>query len=187
MFSSEYCKIFKSIYFQIICKRLLLPLEVFCKRNLLILAMRMLHLACTPLEVLCIRNLLIFSYENASFDIQEDSIWLQLIYFLTTIAFWPRKYLFRILRNCVVFTNQPLWKIHGVAKINFDCFAIDESNQVKISSVFMQCQGYFLKIALGTRLEICRNPSFAEHHRTTASGYSSINSSEGRLGKLNHK
>ena len=34
------------------------------------------------------------SYENASFGIQEDSIWLQLIYFLTTIAFWPLKYLF---------------------------------------------------------------------------------------------
>ena len=30
---------------KIICKRLLLPLEVFCIRNLLILAMRMLHLA----------------------------------------------------------------------------------------------------------------------------------------------
>ena len=31
------------------------------------------------------------SYENASFGIQEDSIWLQLIYFLTTIAFWSMK------------------------------------------------------------------------------------------------
>ena len=46
------------------------------------------------------------SYENASFGIQEDSIWLQLIYFLTTIAFWPMKYLFRILENCVVFIAQ---------------------------------------------------------------------------------
>ena len=34
--------------------------------------------------------------------------------------------------------------------------------------------------------EICRN-FFAEHHRATASGYSSINGSEGRIGKLNHK
>ena len=106
MFSSEYCKIVKSIYFQITCKRLLLPLEVFCIQNLLILAMRMLHLAYKSLEVFCIRKLLIFSYENASFGIQEDSIWLQLIYFLTTIAFWPMKYLFRILGNCVVFIAQ---------------------------------------------------------------------------------
>ena len=36
--------------------------------------------------------------------------------------------------------------------MNFDCFTIDESNQVKISRVIMRCQGYFLKIALGTRL-----------------------------------
>ena len=46
------------------------------------------------------------SCENASFDIQEDSICLQLIYFLTTIAFWPMKYLFWILENCVVFISQ---------------------------------------------------------------------------------
>ena len=39
------------------------------------------------------------SYETASFGIQEDSIWLQLIYFLTTIAFWSMKYLFRILEK----------------------------------------------------------------------------------------
>ena len=51
-------------------------------------------------------------------------------------------------------SNQPLWKIHGIASINFDCFAIEESNQVKISCVIMRCQGYFLKIALGTRLDI---------------------------------
>ena len=68
--------------------------------------MRMLHLAYKPLEVFCIRNLLIFNNENASFGKQEDSIWLQLIYFLTTIAFWPMKYLFRILENCVVFIAQ---------------------------------------------------------------------------------
>ena len=28
-------------------------------------------------------------------------------------------------------SNQLLWKIYGVAQINFDCFAIDESNQVE--------------------------------------------------------
>ena len=49
-------------------------------------------------------------------------------------------------------SNQPLWKIHGIALINFDCFAIDESNQVKIPRVIMRCQSYFLKITLGTRL-----------------------------------
>ena len=27
-------------------------------------------------------------YENASFLILEDSVWLQLLYFLTAIAFW---------------------------------------------------------------------------------------------------
>ena len=36
------------------------------------------------------------SYENGSFGVLEDSIWLDLIYFLTTIAFWLIKYLFRI-------------------------------------------------------------------------------------------
>ena len=44
------------------------------------------------------------SYDNASFGKQEDSIWLQLINVLTTIAFWAMKYLFRIL--CVVFIAQ---------------------------------------------------------------------------------
>ena len=36
------------------------------------------------------------SYENASFGILEDSIWLQLIYMLSIIAFCLMKYLFRI-------------------------------------------------------------------------------------------
>ena len=35
--------------------------------------------------------------------------------------------------------------------------------------------------------EICKNTFFAEHHQTTASDYSSINSSEGRIGKRNCK
>ena len=48
--------------------------------------------------------------------------------------------------------NQPLWKIHGIAYINFDCFAIDRSDQVKISRVIMRCEGYFFKIALGARM-----------------------------------
>ena len=35
--------------------------------------------------------------------------------------------------------------------------------------------------------EICRNTFSAEHHWTTASDYSSINSSEGRIDKGNRK
>ena len=35
--------------------------------------------------------------------------------------------------------------------------------------------------------KICRNFFYAEHHRTVGSGHSSINSSKGRIGKLNHK
>ena len=35
--------------------------------------------------------------------------------------------------------------------------------------------------------EISKNTVFAEHHRTTASDYSNINSSEGGIGKQNYK
>ena len=59
-------------FFIIICERLLLPLKVICK------------------------DFVDISYENASFGILEDSIWLQLIYFLTIIAFCLIKYIFRI-------------------------------------------------------------------------------------------
>ena len=54
---------------------------------------------------------------------------------------------------------------HGIASINFDCFTIDESNQVKISRKIMRCQGYFLKIALGTRLvfKVKWNKSLGKH------------------------
>ena len=86
VFSCEYCKIFKSIYFQIICKRLLLPLEVFCIRNLLILAMRMLHLAAA---YLFFNYNCIFAYE---------------------ISFSDTRKLCSIYRS-----NQPLWKIHSIA------------------------------------------------------------------------
>ena len=46
-------------------------------------------------------------------------------------------------------SHQPLWKIHGIAWINFYCFTIDESNQVNISREIMPCQGHFLKLLLG--------------------------------------
>ena len=48
-----------------------------------------------PLEVLC-KDFVDISNGNASFRILQDSIWLQVIYFLTTIAFWCVKYHFRI-------------------------------------------------------------------------------------------
>ena len=82
-FPVNIAKSLKSICFQIICKRLLLPLEVFLYKEFVDI-----------------------SYKNASFGIQEDSTWLQLICFLTTIAFWLIKYLFRIIENCVVFIAQ---------------------------------------------------------------------------------
>ena len=97
-------------------------------------------------------------------------MYLQLIYFLNTISFWFVECLFLIdgtltlanyFQSVTEITlrflyrlNQPLWRIHGIASINFNCFTIDESNQVKISGEIMRCQGYFLKIALGTRLVI---------------------------------
>ena len=49
-------------------------------------------------------------------------------------------------------SNQPLLKIHVIAQIYFDYFAIDKSNQVKISLEIMRWQGYFLKIPLATRV-----------------------------------
>ena len=58
--------------FIIIWERLLLPLKVICK------------------------DFVDSSYEKASFGILEDSIWLQLIYFLAIIAFSLMKYIFRI-------------------------------------------------------------------------------------------
>ena len=49
-------------------------------------------------------------------------------------------------------SNQGLWKIHGIALINLNCFAIGESSQGKISREIMWCQGYFFKIVLEARL-----------------------------------
>ena len=65
-------KSLRAVILKIICKRLLLPLELFCK------------------------DFVDISYENASFSIPEESIWLKPIYFLTAIAFWLMKYLFLI-------------------------------------------------------------------------------------------
>ena len=65
-------KSFRAAILKVICERLLLPLELFCK------------------------DFGDISYENVSFSILEDPIWLKRIYFLTAIAFWLMKYLFLI-------------------------------------------------------------------------------------------
>ena len=52
----------------------------------------------TPLEIFC-EKFVDSSYENNSFLILEDSTWLQLIDFLTTIPFWTAKSLFPIDRD----------------------------------------------------------------------------------------
>ena len=44
-------------------------------------------------------------------------------------------------------SNQVLWKIHGIVKVNFDCLTIDGSNQVKISHKITWCEGYFLNVS----------------------------------------
>ena len=49
----------------------------------------------TPLEVFC-KDFVDINNENASFLILEDSLWLQLIYFLKTIAFWFVKCIFPV-------------------------------------------------------------------------------------------
>ena len=126
-FPVNIAKSLRASILKIICKWLLLPLEVFCKEFVDII------------------------YDNVSLAIQEDSIWLQLIYFLTTTTFWYMKRFSNTL--CSIYrSNTLLWKIHDIAQVNFDCFVIDESNQVKFSCAIMWCQGYFLKIALGGRL-----------------------------------
>ena len=131
--SCEYCKIFKNIYFE-----------------------DHLQTATSACWSILYKEFLYISYENASFGILEDSIWIQLIYFWTTMAFWRRYEIsFSDTLSTIYRSNQPLWKIHGIAQIN--CLAIDESNQVKISREIMRCQGYFLKIALVKRLHSNKN------------------------------
>ena len=72
------------------------------------------------------------SYENASFGIQEDSIWLQLICFSTTIAFWNMKYIFRILENCVVFIAQIRHYGTFTALHKLILIALQLTNQIKL-------------------------------------------------------
>ena len=74
--------------------------------------------------------------------IQEDLMWLQLIYFLHSISFWFVECLFPIdgtltftTQSVTEFTlcflyhlSQQLWKIHGIASIIFNCFRSGKSN-----------------------------------------------------------
>ena len=76
---------------KIICKWLLLPLEVFCKEFVDV------------------------SYDSASLGIQENSILLQLTYFLTAIAFWYMKCFSNKLLCSIYHSNMSLWKIHDTA------------------------------------------------------------------------
>ena len=79
MFSWEYCKIFKNIYFE-----------------------DHLQVTASACGSILYKEFVDIAYDNASFDILEGAMWLQFIYFFQNfkIAFWPMKHVFRIL--CVL-------------------------------------------------------------------------------------
>ena len=127
MFSSEYCNIFKNIYF----------------------GDHLLAAASASWRILY-KEFVDIRHENASFGILEDSLWLQLISFSTAIAFWLEISFSNAL--CGIYhSNQPLCgkftTLHKLISI-----VLQLINQVKLSRKIVRCQGYFLKIALGTRL-----------------------------------
>ena len=79
--------------------------------------------------------------------------------------------------ECLRRSNRPKGSLKGVVR-NFAEFTrkhMREKNQT-LAQVF-SCEF----------CEICKNTFFAEHHRTTASSYSSVNSSERRINKRNGK
>ena len=56
---------------------------------------------------------------------------------------------------CLYRSNQPLWKIHGIAYINFNCFVIDESSQRNQAVLGL----FFSRFMLGTISRLLRkNP-----------------------------
>ena len=61
----------------------------------------------------------------------KKTIWLQLIYFLTPIAIWPMKYLFRILGNCVVFIAQISHNEKFTALHKLILIVLQLTNQIK--------------------------------------------------------
>ena len=109
-FLANITKSIRAAIIKIICERLLLPLEVFCKIFVDI------------------------SSENALFGILESSVWLQLIFlFLTIIVYWLIKYLFRIGGDIlsVVFITQI--SQHGKFTVlhNLITIVLQLTNQIK--------------------------------------------------------
>ena len=116
----------------------------------------------TPIELFC-KDLLILALR-----MRQDFIWLQPIYFLTIIVFLSVKFLFLIVEVTLNQLHQSVSWAKDIVRevfivqishdgkfkycINFDCFIIDKSNQIKTSCKILWCQSLFLKIALGTRL-----------------------------------
>ena len=56
-------------------------------------------------EVFC-KDFKDISYENASFRIREESLWLQLIYFVTKTAFWFVKFSKLTTSDCIAQINH---------------------------------------------------------------------------------
>ena len=119
-----------SFYFQIICKWLLLPLEVFCISNLFIVAMRVLHLAYKPLEVFFIRNLLILAMRMLHLAYKKTLCGCNLSIFnyncilAYEISFSDTRKLCSTYRS-----NQPLWKITALHKLIL--IVLQLMNQIK--------------------------------------------------------
>ena len=112
-----------------------------------------------PPNIFCI-ELVNISSENTSYFMLEDSIWLQLIYFSTTIAFWFVKYLFSNLWGHSKLTTSECWRImklwkwyYSIASITFDCFTTDEPNWLKTFLWNHVVPGLFSKMALETKLK----------------------------------
>ena len=98
--------------------------------------------------------------------ILAEPTWLQLIYFLNSISFWfvecffsidgalKLAYYFRVLQNLLFFLPHKSAIMENTRhRINqFQLFYFDKSNQIKFSREIIRYQGYFFKIALGTRV-----------------------------------
>ena len=64
-------------------------------------------------EVFC-KDFKDISYENASFRIREESLWLQLIYFVTKTAFWFVKFSKLTTSDCIAQINHYLKTRHCI-------------------------------------------------------------------------
>ena len=110
-----------------------------------------------------VKTLLILAMGILMF-ILENCMWLQLILFLKCnfllgcgmffSDWWDTNINHFIVLQKLLFSLRLMSAIMDNSQhciISFDCFTIDKWNQVKISRKIIRCQGYFLKIALGTR------------------------------------